>query len=297
MTLEKIEDEFITFISRKTNKPREKVLTDYIHTRKLFNFSTDTYKQTCNQAYELNKLIYGEDSDEELISAYKYHELMHTYRFLSYSFPAEDSKKSKLSLLANIVKKGDYNKIFNYAKRVIYKRTSNIQPEDTFEPEDFKLLATYLLNQYKNTPTSIVDYGCGPAYVSFEIAQQLQLQGKPVPMTYLVDIDCLINEFVFYRFNLYNFPVEKITICAENMYPILPKHDICIATEVMEHIKNPVLVFTHINDALQNGGVLHGNFSDHDKHMFHVSPDLQTLRQELVKNNYTRLGKLTYKKD
>lgn len=296
MTLEKIEDEFITFIAAKIGKTREKVLTDYLHTKELFNFSSDAYKQTCNQAYELNKLIYGEDSDQELISAYKYHELMHVYRFLSYSFASGNKKRNKFSLLVQMLKKGDYNKMFNYAKRTFIKRASKINPADTFEPEDFKPLATYLLRQYGDTPAAIVDYGCGPAYISFEIAEQLQAQGKAVPKTYLVDIDCLINEFVFYRFNLYNFPVEKIIISTDNMYPVLPKHDICIATEVMEHIKNPVLVFTNINNALGDTGILHGNFGDHDKHMFHVSPDLQVLRQKLTENSYTRLGKLTYKK-
>jgi len=292
MKLTEIEEEFILFISKKMNKSIERVRELYLSTKNKFGFESDSYKQFCKDNYELNKIIYGEDSDEELLASYKFHALMHTFRFLSYSFP-KAIKANKTKKLFSLIKSGDFIKIINYTKRKI-KYNQNIT--EKYEPEDPKLLAQYLLSSFSKTPQVIVDYGCGPAYVSFEIAKHCQYLGEKMPTIYLVDIDSLINEFVIYRFNLHKIPYVKVTVDINNLYPNLPEHQICIASEVMEHIKEPVVVFNNINKKLSADGILFGNFYDHDEYMFHISPHLEELRKSITKNEYKQISLNTYKK-
>ena len=112
---------------------------------------------------------------------------------------------------------------------------------------------------------------------------------------FLVDIDCIHLEFTEYRFRKYGFNFEVIKVNKKNLYPRLPKHNICIVAEVMEHVFQPLTVYKHILDSLEDGGILYGNFEDHKGGMFHVSPNLCELRDR-ISHDFIQLDMLSYKK-
>lgn len=81
----------------------------------------------------------------------------------------------------------------------------------------------------------------------------------------------------------------------ENQYPELPPHDICIATDVMEHLYRPLTAYEYICTSQKSGGILYGNFEDHHQEMFHVHPDMHDLR-EAVERDYVKIESDLYRK-
>jgi cyclopropane fatty-acyl-phospholipid synthase-like methyltransferase len=68
--------------------------------------------------------------------------------------------------------------------------------------------------------------------------------------------------------------------------PTLPAFDACIATEVFEHLHDPVRYFAAIDIALRSGGYLVTQIGDHRKEFFHVSPELGALRKAITDKSY-----------
>lgn len=155
---------------------------------------------------------------------------------------------------------------------------------------DFGQRAETLVGLIKGKPV-VVDYGCGLGYISFEIGMFY-----PESAIYLVDIDCLILDFALYRFKKHHINAIAIPVTESVVYPELPTHNICIAEEVMEHLARPMIAYQNICNGLERGGVLTGNFCNHAREFFHVSPNLAELREGIAKdfesirnNDYRRL--------
>ena len=105
----------------------------------------------------------------------------------------------------------------------------------------------------------------------------------------------LCLEFSAYRFKKHGIDVTAIPVTQDNPYPKLPKHNICIATEVMEHVPRPLEVYRNIYESLEVGGILHGNFEDHAHGLYHPSGDLKELREQLP-NNFQVIEPRFYKR-
>ncbi len=294
MDLNAVELEFVDFISARTGKSVEYIRRVYCETKTNFKFETESFKDLTLQIYNVNKLLYDEETYEDLIATYKYHELITAFRFLSYTFkkPQSTASKRKLFTLLRLLCRGRLLKI----KTLIHKNISQRVNADYHDDEELSAreLAQKMLSLVSGEIGQVVDYGCGPAYLSFEIANLCHQSGLAVPTTYLVDIDCLMKDFVLYRFKKYGFPVVSITVDMDNLYPTLPKHKICIATEVMEHIKEPLRAFDNIQAASQKGAILYGNFENHAPHTLHISPDLSALRSEITNAGYQKNSRLLY---
>jgi 2-polyprenyl-3-methyl-5-hydroxy-6-metoxy-1,4-benzoquinol methylase len=172
----------------------------------------------------------------------------------------------------------------NQVKRKIFSKHEKSELN-----EDYSSIAKFLVGKI-NGPPVVIDYGCGLGYISFEIGK-LQRDSK----VYLVDIDTLILEFAKFRFEKHGINVETIPVTKDNLYPKLPVHNICIATEVMEHVIQPLKVYQNIYDSLEQEGILYGNFEDHKKEMFHVSPHLGELRERIA-TDFQPIVNLCYKK-
>ena len=132
---------------------------------------------------------------------------------------------------------------------------------------------------------AVVDYGCGLGYVSMAMAQI-----RPETKVYLVDMDSMVLDFAEYRFNRRGINFETIRVTRENTYPQLPRHNVCIATQVMEHLLRPMVAYQHIYEAMEQGGILIGSFGDHRRMFWHVSPDLQALRTAVARD-FRPMGK------
>ena len=137
--------------------------------------------------------------------------------------------------------------------------------------------ARTVLAMASNGPLVVVDYGAGLGHLSMLLAQL-----RPGSYVYLVDIDCMVLDFAEFRFRKAGLDFETIRVIQECVYPDLPEHDICIVTEVWEHLKRPLVAYENIWRSLIAGGLLIGKASDHGREFFHVSPKLNDLRARLV---------------
>ena len=268
--LNQVEKDFIEFTSKKRKRPYEEMADIYLSTKNRFEFSSFEYRKLNEDIHNLFKIIYNDKNEEELIDSYKFHALMHLFRFISYSYPQNQ-----------VQRKGIFGKLLNFKKE-------KFQTTKTMDSKFFGIVKL-LVEKTKKTPI-VVDYGCGLVYVSFEIST-FEKKSK----IYLVDVDCLTLEFAEFRFKKRGVNVKIIPVSKDNIYPKLPKHNICIATEIMEHIIQPLKVYQNIWDSLEVGGIIYGNFEDHKKEMFHVSPNLSELRCRL-REGFERIGDMVYKK-
>lgn len=133
-------------------------------------------------------------------------------------------------------------------------------------------------NIIKNSARPIViDYGCGLGYISFEIGRR-----KRYSEIFLADLDNLILKFADFHFAKHGIEAKLIRINAENLYPLLPQHDVCICWEVFEHLKEPLKAFKNIISSMKPRGLLCGVFRDHSPDPTHVSPNLGLLRKQIA---------------
>ena len=271
-SLNQCEKDFIEFISKKRNCSYEEMEDIYLSTKNRFNFSSFEYRKLTDDIHNLFKVMYDDKNEEELIDSYRFHALIHLFRFISYSYPQNQEQGNA---------KGIFGKLISFKEKKFY--TTKIINSSFFS-------TAKLLVQKVDKPHITVDYGCGLGYISFEIGM-LEKNAK----IYLADIDCLTLKFAEFRFKKYGINVKIIPVSKNDIYPKLPKHNICIATEVMEHIMQPLKVYRNIRDSLEVGGIIYGNFEDHKKEMFHVSSNLNEIRCRL-NEDFEQIGDMVYRK-
>lgn len=131
----------------------------------------------------------------------------------------------------------------------------------------------------------ILDYGCGMAQSSLALTEFLTGKGKKVKLV-LADIPTIIKDFLLWVAAQKGFSVTSLDCTNDIPLPEVPPTDVIIATEVFEHIHNPVKTFLHLDGALVNGGFIITDVSDHDNEFLHVSPDLSQLRNEFKHLGY-----------
>ena len=236
--LNQVETHFIEFIAQKRNLPQEEVKTIFLETRDEFTFAGERYRKLGGKIHNLCKILYDDRDEMNLVDSYKFHELFHVFRMISYS----------------------YGHIGSFSR-------------------DFEDIAKNIIMKMDRRPCTIVDYGCGLGYISSEIGKLVKNS-----KVYLVDVDSLKLEFTKFRFDKMKISAEVIPITKSNLYPRLPKHNICIATDVMEHLRYPLKAYQNINEGLEVGGILFGNFQDAMAELFHNSFNLKDLRNEVSKS-------------
>lgn len=151
-------------------------------------------------------------------------------------------------------------------------------------------VAAEFMSLLKGRLVSVVDYGCGLSPLSFAAAKFPECR-----QVYLVDIENLKLEFSEFRFRKHGKNAAVIKVSRENPYPALPPHNLCIATEVMEHLTEPLRAYENIYASMEKGGILYGYFGDHEKILYHISADLEPLRRRLSRD-FEKIGDLIYRK-
>ncbi|MEJ2347277.1 MAG: methyltransferase domain-containing protein [Gammaproteobacteria bacterium] len=139
----------------------------------------------------------------------------------------------------------------------------------------------------------IVDYGCGVAQSSMRLAERLRDSGVQVELA-LADVPTVMKDFVVWRARKHGLSARFIDCDASDPYPVLPHCDVCIATEVFEHIHDPLRAFERVDSALAPGGLLIANISDHQPEFFHVSPKLEALREAVRARGYRETSPNVY---
>lgn len=284
MDFNQIEKDFIEFISIKYSRPYKEAENIFRETKNKFKFTSLAYKELTLDMYDLFKILYDDSDEKRAVDAYKFFDLIHLFRFISYSYPRPyHGFGDNLISFFKILRKKEFRRLYEIMKARIFNGR-NRGPS-----RNYAALAKFLLNKIGGYPV-IVDYGCGLGYVSFEIGL-LNKNSK----IYLVDIDSLVLEFAKFRFNKYGINVETIIVSKDDLYPNLPKHNLCIATDVMEHIAHPLNAYNNIYESLEKGGILYGDFDNREVMSFHISPDLGKLREK-ISNDFEEVDAICYRK-
>lgn len=282
--LNQAEIDFIEFMAQKKNESIDYVKKVFLETKQIFNFGGNSYRKLCRENYKLYRILYDDKDENETLDAYRFHALMHIFRFLSYS--------DNFSVYENF----DYyfKNIFiifmGWIKRILKIILGFITSKNFDAKSLTRNEAINFLSEKIHDDSVLIDYGCGFGYISFELGRRFKNL-----KVYLVDIDCLVSDFVRFRFKKHEINFDFIPVAENNLYPKLPPCDICIAQEVLEHLHDPLIAFENIKESVKKGGILYGNFYDHEEFMFHVSPNLKNVRLE-VEKYFKKIGSMIYSK-
>ena len=138
------------------------------------------------------------------------------------------------------------------------------------------------------TNVTILDFGCGLAQRSIALAKYLKSNEITV-ILYLADIPTVRREFLLWVGKKIGVETHFLGCNKENPLPELPDCHFCIATEVFEHLVDPMRYLYKMDASIQPGGFLLTGVYDHDEEYMHVSPKLSALRSELSNRKYTEL--------
>ncbi|MCC7203019.1 MAG: methyltransferase domain-containing protein [Nitrospirae bacterium] len=137
----------------------------------------------------------------------------------------------------------------------------------------------------------IVDFGCGLAQFSIAWACRLRNQGKPLQL-FLADLPLLHMDFLRWLCQRWELPASIAACTPSCPIPDLPACDLCVATEIFEHVPDPMNYLLALAEAVKPGGFLLTNLADHTDHneeFLHISPDLAQLRQYLTAEKWRML--------
>lgn len=170
--------------------------------------------------------------------------------YLKYGFPNTDKFKEhylqpfKNNTGPNKLKKAYDNIPFDYALRLMlaYERYSMITDYLDFMIKD----SCKNLSDFK-----VLDYGCGVSDIGLLFASF----GAKVT---ICDLDNSRFDFTIWRFKQRGFNPETIRVTNTEVYPELleSKYDLIIATELFEHVRDPLRLLKNFTKALKGSGYL-----------------------------------------
>lgn len=276
--MNQIEEDFIEFVAEKNGEPMDEVSKRYEAAKTYIDFGSKEYLHHEDVNYHTLQVFFSDHSEKSLFASYRHYAYADILRMLSYSFRKTSTPKGYVKTLIQALKSGDFNKITSFIKRKTAPETAVTK----------RAKSEMLLEGF--TAPTILDYGCGLAHLSFEMAKK-----SPASQIILLDLDTVKLDFVSFRFKKHGINHKIIRIQEDNQYPELPTHTICIATDVLEHLHEPLRAYVHIRDSMENNGILYGNFEDHKHGMYHVHADMTDIR-EAVSKDYNLLSEGLYRK-
>lgn len=278
--LNEIEEDLISFVAQRRGKTEEEIRQIYLNLKRNFDFKSTSFRDLTERSQVLHNLYFGMENEEELVATYQFHSYLAILRFISYSQPTRFRHLwQNFFYFFKIVFRGDPGRAWCSFKRQAIKALSRGRKLDP---------VLYIKDNF-HSPT-VVDYGCGLAYLSFRIGREI-----PGCRIILVDVDSIMNEFVRFRFDQHRIPFESLRVTQDNPFPQLPEHQVCIADEVMEHLKDPSRALKNIRQAMATGGILIGDYNDHCPELFHLHTNLTFFREELNKD-YAPVAEKIYRK-
>ena len=131
----------------------------------------------------------------------------------------------------------------------------------------------------------ILDFGCGLAKNAIKAAEILSSMNVSVEL-FLCDISTLRKDFLISFCKEKHIKMEFLDCTQENPFPIAESLDLIIATEVFEHIHDPLSLLKKFHCAMNIDSYLLTNIADHKEEFMHVSPNLESLRKKLFDLSY-----------
>jgi len=223
---------------------------------------TKWYRKIKKMQLNKNKPLFL-DRQSEIKKFFNVNNLYLLKHYIKYGFPNTDRFKQhylqafKGSTGPNKLKKAYDSVSFDYTLRLMltYERYSMITGYLDFMIKD----SGKNLGEFK-----VLDYGCGVS----DIGLLFSSFGTEVT---ICDLDNKRFNFVVWRFNKRGFNPETIRVDDTEVYPELPrlKFDLIIATEIFEHVRDPLRLLKNFTESLKSGGYLFdsmgGNFERDDR--------------------------------
>lgn len=113
-------------------------------------------------------------------------------------------------------------------------------------------LAQYFNSRFlpaRRSAIRVLDYGCGVGDYGLSLA----VFGYPVT---LCDIAGGNLEFARWRFDQRGLAHQVIAVSESSLYPPLGAHEVILAGEVLEHVRQPLTVLERCHESLPVGGLL-----------------------------------------
>ncbi|MBN2326114.1 MAG: methyltransferase domain-containing protein [Candidatus Omnitrophica bacterium] len=132
----------------------------------------------------------------------------------------------------------------------------------------------------KRDEAVILDFGCGLAQYSRILATRLR-EEKCDARLVLTDIPTMRKSFLLWVGEKLSVPISFLDCTQSKPIPDLPFCDACIATDVLEHLYEPITYLDAFNHILAPGGLLITDVSDHKREFMHISPNLEKVRSHL----------------
>ena len=132
---------------------------------------------------------------------------------------------------------------------------------------------------------NILDYGCGVSDIGILVASL----GAKVT---IADLDGQKLDFTIWRYNKRGLNPTVIKIKSPAEYPVLAinEYDLIIATEVFEHVRDPLRLLKNLASALQLGGFLLNSVRGFKKELVgdHLAESLDIGNSEEYKEYYKK---------
>jgi len=135
---------------------------------------------------------------------------------------------------------------------------------------------------------TIVDFGCGLAQTSISLAMALRARHCDARV-YLADIPTVRADFLAWFCRDQGVPFEIAACTRDYPIPDFPYCHAIVATEVFEHLHDPLACLERLHEALLTGGFLLTNVNDHEAEFMHVTPALGGLREQLRSWRYREI--------
>jgi SAM-dependent methyltransferase len=134
----------------------------------------------------------------------------------------------------------------------------------------------------------LLDFGCGTAAASRALALYLAGRGVEVRL-HLADIPTIRKDFLLWWGRTSGIPTTFVDCGPARPRPRIKGVDLCFATEVFEHLHDPMPALRWISGCLGRAGILVTDVRDHQEEFMHVRPKLGSLRRWLLEHGYAEL--------
>src|SRR6266542_2928860 len=151
--LNDVEQDFVEFLSGMNGVPAGDVARTYLKLKPEFGFDGKGYREFCLKSQEVHSLLYDSTDERQLMEFYRRLEFVNLLRHVSYSYTLDTKPKLRLE---------------RRLKEMAGLRQRGAGQGKT-RRERMRDIAAMIASKAGDSPT-VVDYGCGLAYQSFEIA-------------------------------------------------------------------------------------------------------------------------------
>jgi 2-polyprenyl-3-methyl-5-hydroxy-6-metoxy-1,4-benzoquinol methylase len=160
-----------------------------------------------------------------------------------------------------------------------------------------KIFVENLISKYENdtdlNQIVLVDYGCGLAYWTIAICEELIKSNIPVKLILIDIFRQSFVEFLEYLCQKRKIDYEFRPVIHNKLIPEIPECDYVHLMAVLEHTSEPTKIIKTIVDNIRNGGIIFGTFYDDPFDDFqHISMDLSKARDVLEKNKNYKIENL-----